>query len=328
MIPNGLSGSYYVIGITDALDVHYDVNRNNNTNKIRDINGAPRLFNVVLSPYPDLKVTLFNTPASTIAGQPLQVIYTITNSGNGPASAWIDKMYLSADNIINNADLILLSNNRITLAAGNSINDTVDVQVPVGYFGNYILIMQTDANNQLYEHNGENNNILTRSINIINPPPSDLKVANIIVPVNVIAGDNINISWTTQNIGSNPASGVFREVVYISPDSIWNTQDVVFGIKDQTVYLPPAGHIDQQLTDNVTGVATGDYYAIVQTDARQNFNESNETNNFTSSSDIMNVDVKTLFLDSLTADTLHDNLEYIIKSRLDLISTERRYCLT
>ncbi len=313
MIPNGLSGSYYIIGITDALDVHYDVNRNNNTNKVRDINGMPLLFNVVLSPYPDLKVTLFNTPASTIAGQPLQVIYTITNSGNGSASTWIDKMYLSADNIINNADLILLSNNRVTLAAGNSINDTVDVQVPVGYFGNYILIMQTDANNQLYEHNGENNNILTRSINIINPPPSDLKVANVIVPVNVIAGDNINISWTTQNIGSNPASGVFREVVYISPDSVWNTQDVVFGIKDQTVYLPPAGHIDQQLTDNVTGVATGDYYAIVQTDARQNFNESNETNNFTASSDIMNVDVKTLYLDSLTADSLHDNLELYYK---------------
>ncbi|MEP6645863.1 MAG: CARDB domain-containing protein, partial [Saprospiraceae bacterium] len=219
----------------------------------------------------------------------------------------------SADNIINLQDLILLSKNQFTLAPGASVSDTVVVQVPVGYFGNYILILQTDANNQLYEYTGENNNILTRSINIINPPPSDLKVSSVIVPVSVIAGDNINISWTTNNIGSNPASGVFREVVYISADSIWNTQDPVFGIKDQTIYLPPAGHINQQLTDNVTGVATGDYYAIVQTDARQNFNESDETNNFTASADVMNVDVKTLYLDSLTHDNLQNNLELYYK---------------
>ncbi len=313
MIPNGLSGQYYIIGETDVLDVHHDVNRNNNTNLIRNVNGTPRLYTVLLSPYPDLTITMFNTPSTAIAGQPMQIIYMIANNGTGAASAWIDKMYLSSDNAINNLDLILLSNNRTFLAAGNMITDTVNVQVPVGYFGNYILILQTDANNQLYEHNAENNNILTRSINIINPPPSDLQVSTVIVPVSVIAGDNINISWTTKNIGINPASGVFREVVYISPDTLWNTDDVVFGVKDQSVYLSPAAQLDQHLTDNVTGVSTGDYYAIVQTDARNNFNESNENNNFTSSLDSMHVDVKNLFLDSLTADTLHNNLELYYK---------------
>jgi hypothetical protein len=317
MMPNGIAGSFYVIGITDALDVHQDIDRDNNVNLVRLANGDPKLFIMILSPSPDLKITLFSTPATAIAGQPMEIIYKITNSGNGNAGAWIDKLYLSADNTINYQDLVLLSNPRTMLTSGASIFDTLDVTIPAGYFGNYILILQTDALNQWYEHNGENNNILTRSVNIINPPPSDLHVQDIVVPITVIAGENIDISWTTKNIGSNPASGVFREVVYISPDTAWHTDDVVFGFKDQSVYLPPAGSLNQQLTDNITGVSTGDYYAIVQTDARHNFNESDEDNNYTSSTDLMDVDVKRLFLDSLTLDTLVNHQELYYKIEVD-----------
>lgn len=312
--PNGISGIFYVLFVTDADNVQNDPNRANNVNTIRNPLGQAVSINIILSPSPDFSIQLFNTSSTGIAGQPLDVIYKIANAGNGPAYAWLDKLYLSTDNAISQNDVLLFSNSVIhPLPVGVEFQDTVEVMIPALAFGNYILILQVDAPNTVYEHNGENNNILTRAIEIISPPPSDLEIGSLIVPVNVIAGENIGISWTTSNTGDNPASGIFREVVYISPDSIWDIDDRVFGFRDDQIYLNPGGAREASLTENIIGVATGDYYAIVQTDARHNFVESDEDNNFTNSPDVMKVDVKTLVIDSLTADTLNNNIELYYK---------------
>ncbi len=313
-LPNGVSGDYYILFVADSEDVQQDPNRLNNVNTLRDVNGDPMMINIALSPSPDLVVTVLNTPAQAVAGQPMNVIYTITNSGNSSATSWRDKLFLSTDQVLSNNDILLFSKNvNHTLAPSAERTDTVQVVIPAIALGNYILILQTDSQNAIYEHNGENNNILNRAVEIVTTPPADLIVSTVNIPVSIIAGENITISWTTDNIGANPASGIFREVVYISTDTIWDTDDVVFGLKDGSIYLSPGSSRGTNLTSNVVGVATGDYYAIVQTDARQNFIESNEDNNFTSSPEPMNIDVKTLVLDSLTADTLFDQLELYYK---------------
>lgn len=223
------------------MDVQSDPNRENNVNTLRDLSGDPLLLSITLSPSPDLNITLFNTPALAIAGQPLEVIYKVLNSGNYAAQFWQDKLFLSTDNTLSQNDILLFSNsNTQTLYPAAERLDTVQVIIPAVALGNYILILQTDASNFNYEHNGEHNNILTRAIQVTAPPPSDLEVSTVTIPISIIAGDNIEITWTTSNIGANPASGIFREVVYISPDTIWDTDDVVFGLNDDQIYLPRA----------------------------------------------------------------------------------------
>ncbi len=241
-LPNGVFGDYYILFVADALDVQSDPNRENNVNTLRDLSGDPLLLSITLSPSPDLNITLFNTPALAIAGQPLEVIYKVLNSGNYAAQFWQDKLFLSTDNTLSQNDILLFSNsNTQTLYPTAERLDTVQVIIPAVALGNYILIHRNRSIQILITNiMGEHNNILTRTLQVTAPPPSDLEVSTVTIPISIIAGDNIEITWTTSNIGANPASGIFREVVYISRDTIWDTDDVVFGLNDDQIYCSRA----------------------------------------------------------------------------------------
>ncbi|RLD22361.1 MAG: hypothetical protein DRI69_01395, partial [Bacteroidetes bacterium] len=313
-IPNGVSGSYYLIMVADADQLHLDTNRTNNVNLLRDSNGLPLLMTIQLAQPVDLTVENVIAPATAVSGQQLEIEITIKNDGVGNAQgAWRDRVYLSIDEFVNVGDILLSDESRSNLNGGMSYSDTLLVDIPLNFTGNYILIFQTDQANQIYEHNAEHNNEVQRSIELTLPPPSDLIVTTVVIPLEAIAGEQSTINWTTENAGTFPASGQFREIVYLSQDTAWDINDALFGVVDQIGYLPPMSQQSSSFTGPVKDVVNGDYYAIVQTDARNNFSESDEANNFTSSVDIMDVDVKTLFMDSLTIDTLVNAQELYYK---------------
>ncbi len=133
------------------------------------------------------------------------------------------------------------------------------------------------------------------------------------LPLEAIAGDVIEISWNTHNQGSNPAYGVYREIVYLSADSLWSADDPVFGIKDTTGYIPPLSTVSSTMSGPVKDVVEGLYYAVVQTDVRQQIIESDNNNNMSASLDRMEVEVKTLIIDSLMTDSLYLNQELYYK---------------
>src|SRR5690606_39064459 len=104
------------------------------------------------------------------------------------AYQWVDRLYLSADQVIGYGDRLLFEKKFNGLAAGNTVQADTSVFIPASYNGNYVLILQTDAKNAVYEHNGEDNNIVVRSLQIDQPPPADLLVNSISLPANAIAG--------------------------------------------------------------------------------------------------------------------------------------------
>ena len=317
-IPDGTNGDYYIIVKTDIEDVNSDVNLENNINLFRSGNGQARLVHIQLSPYPDLIVSNISTSATAVAGQQLIVAYTIENLGDSTALSWQDRIYLSGDPLISNGDLLLYTG-RINspLMPLLSVSDTVTIALPGYLSGNYFLIIRTDYLNELYEHTGESNNQTTFVIQVTTPPPSDLIVDVIALPDSLLAGDPTTISWTTKNHGNFPAQGSVREIVYLSPDTLWSVEDPVFGFRQRAFYLPPqSSHADSILAP-VVGVINQNYYALVRTDALSNINESNDTNNISASVDPAFVDVKTLYLDSLTTDSLHTGEQLYYKLNID-----------
>jgi parallel beta-helix repeat protein len=311
-IPNGLSGQYYFIVVTDYNYLNNDYDLSNNYYVVADSLGNSTPIVVVLTPPADLVVNNLDAPSQGTAGQPVQIIYTVTNNGTGPtlSGSWIEKFYLSTDFILSGGDQQVASlTHNGNLNIGESYTDTVQVFLPINISGNRILIIKTDNNNSEYEHTNENNNTSTSPITIVQPPPSDLVVTMITVPDSAIAGESITINWTKENTGQNPAIGTMKEAIYLSTDTIWDINDALLGVQTNYINLAPQAQQSQSITADLTGVTLADYYAIVRTDILNNIYESNDTNNTSYSTSTINVNVQELPLHILTLDTLEDNKE-------------------
>ncbi len=317
-VPNGIQGDYYWLVEADQQDLNMDEDRENNINTTRNPAQQATSVHINLSPYPDLMVSMLTAPSSAVAGQPLTVVYTITNMGTGNATSWQDRLYISPDNIISNGDIQLYSGRLAGgLLAGNSVTDTLVLDLPAYLSGNYYLLLRTDFLDELYEYTGESNNVTSRVMLVTTPPPSDLIIQVIDLPDSLLAGESATVRWTTKNTGSFPAYGQVREIVYLSQDTVWGVEDQVFGVNQSPFYLPPLAEHQDSVLAPVIGVVNEGYYALVRTDAIQNVPETNEDNNIGASLDPAYIDVKTLYLDSLTVDTLHNGRELYYKLIID-----------
>jgi hypothetical protein len=167
------------------------------------------------------------------------------------------------------------------------------------------LLLKTDAGENVYERNGEGNNLAFTSIVIDAQQPSDLTVSRIDLPVgDQFAGSLASIGWGLTNIGSNAANGYLREAVYLSPDATLDATDVLFGTLESTIYLPAQATENRILQMPLANLKVGQYYVFVKTDILDNILEQNENNNLTRSLGRIQVNVKPLALNTLTSDTL------------------------
>jgi ELWxxDGT repeat protein len=115
---------------------------------------------------PDLVVTKLEGVQPTFTGKQTQFGYTVTNKGITSASGtWTDKVYLSADNKLDDTDTLLgaftlgSTGNPANLLAGTSYSRTVSYFAP-RIPGQYYLIATTDTGNAVNEGVtiGETNN--------------------------------------------------------------------------------------------------------------------------------------------------------------------------
>ena len=305
-IPNGLSGEYYLYVQSDFANINNDVDLTNNYNRQR-IGANDGKVDITLSQYPNLRTVNAVTPVTITSGSSTPIVWITENAGEGNASPRTDNLYISSIPNISSGALLLSSKRLPALSAAQSNTDTINIVIPPSYVGNYFLIFSVDHRNDVYEYDKEGDNITILATEVLTPEPADLIVENIIVPDQVIAGETGVFSWTTRNIGSNPAIGLLRDIAYISPNTNWELSDVLLHVIDRQIYLPPQQSITTEVTTKVNGVADGDYHIIVRTDARNNIPETNENNNFSTSIDQMNVSIKEIFMDVEEEDILVNN---------------------
>ena len=308
-VPNGISGTYYLIVRADKDQHNNDSNFANNAKTVTAANGSAQTITISLTPPPDLAVSAFAVPGQGQAGQPISIIWSVQNNGTGTANAsWADRFYLSTDFTLDNGDteigtVIRASN----LAAGQTYTDTAQLNLPNYISGNRIVLIKTDQANSVFEYNAENNNTASASIFIVQPSPSDLVVPDVVVPLTALAGQSITINWALKNQGENPAAGYMKDAVFLSEDNIWNASDVLLATASPYINLAPQATQNRNITANLTGVEVADYYAIVRTDILDNINESNDTNNIGVADEAINVNVPLLPIGVLTPAQLTDD---------------------
>jgi hypothetical protein len=322
LIPNGITGDYYLFIETDAIDINNDPVRSNNSNTVR-VAGSAHRIHVKLALYPDLQMSAFSSPVEIVSGQFFTITRTVVNAGAGNSGPRVDKLFVSTDNSIGTGDLTMASSSRPGLASGLSQTDTLSVFVPANYSGNYYLIHSIDHGNVVYEHLGENNNVLLASIIATPSPPADLIVRNVVVQDSVLAGDSTVIMWETKNQGANPAYGNFREIVYLSTDTSWQVTDEVIGVLDAGIALSPNAAVTKSVTLPVNNITNGDYHTLVRTDARNNIPESNELNNDGYSFDLTNVEIEEIFVNNTKYTNLNPAINRYFKVLIEPEFAER-----
>jgi len=306
-LPNGIAGAFYLFVVADIDD------------RVKDADTANDFQRAAITIYPsqspDLTIDLLEILIESNAGQPILVRWRVKNIGTGatPNTTWYDAIYLSTDSRLDQTDLKLGSLARqAVVMPGTAYSESLMVEIPTYASGAYFVIIKTDSKGDIYENGSEANNILSRLINFVLPPPGDLIVTNITNPASAIPGEVVVISWTIKNIGQNSAVGWIYDGVYVSPDTNWQATDPLVGVNRRYINLAPgmsqsfshtislakafAFDNEGNITDQLPGIAPGLYHVIVRTNIRNNIRESDLNNNALASKQLMYVTIPILHL--------------------------------
>lgn len=284
VMPHRLSGNIYLIARADIYDSCIERTHANNT--------LARPIAVALAPQPNLQVTDLTIDDTVTQKQGCLVHYTIQNTGEGDiVNTLVSHAFFCGDNQLKAVSQFL------SLPAGESFSDSVEIVIPNSLLGNYAFMMAADYYDNLYESGREDDNSMVQSIVVIPAPPCDLTVTNITADASVIVGDPINISWVVQNIGENAIKGYIKDNIYLSSDTILDNNDVLIGtLKYYDTLLVHGSKQHSGTYDVQNGFAEGDYYVIVQTNVMRAFNEVTFSNNASTATTAVSISLPVLVI--------------------------------
>ncbi len=279
--------------------INYDINQNLNfatTYKWKVVARnicSPELqsnwyeFTTISQPDVEVPVDSISVPQQIYSGQSIEVGWDISNVGTFSTGNedWRDAVYLSVDPSYGGDTYLGIASNPISLNAGESYSQTLSINIPIGYEGNYYLIIVSDRYNYLNESN-ESNNIGILPIEIILTDPPDLQVTSVYATFGsiVTSEQEVEINWTVINNGTGQTlSDYWVDRIFIADTNVFNASSA----------LPISNHQHNGILDveeSYTASKTitipqgydGSYYVFVQTDRYDYVYEhytSNENNN-------------------------------------------------
>jgi subtilase family serine protease len=301
-IPFGSPSTLYLVGICDYNRSNPDIDVSNNQ--------FVRSITINAVPTPDLQVSDVAILGNVVSGQPFQLVYTVTNVSATPVvqGHWADRVSMSYVAALNStSQQLTLTPKEMSLAAGESYRDTVEVTVPVPNQGSRFLLVQTNAQLNFYE-TVQDNNVVAVPVTITLPPPGDLVVSRIVMPDTMVSGRRAQFQWAVANIGANDISGRgLSSLLYLSGDDVFDANDRLLGRANvEQISLASGDSVVQQLTARISSVSEGNYYLIAKTDVRNAFYEDNENNNNTVSVLPFYVKVRELPFNTPLVDTLYN----------------------
>ena len=227
-------GTYYIGAIADYNNMVRESDETNNSLAGNQI--------TILGP--DLKMTAVNGPASAARGETKTVSDTATNIGGSGVSAFYVGIYLSADSVITESDMLLGYRYVPGLAPGASNTGTTSVTIPssiapgtyyIGAIADNFTVMECDEwdcwdtgmGNRIVESNEANNALAGNQIVVVGP---DLAMTAVSAPGTGTRGGTITVSNTATNAGTG-ASPSFSVALYLSTDRVITSSDIFLGIR-------------------------------------------------------------------------------------------------
>ncbi len=258
------AGQYQILVATDFANDQFELDESNNKRN--------SLVNITVPPLPDLMVESITTKDLVVAGQSVDVSWTVRNQGTASATGtWTDRVFISDDGFIGN-DLLLKSFPiTTTILAGGIIQRTQSVQIPAGISGAYRVVVFTDADNAVQEFNREGNNIAIDDalLNIDARPSPNLIIDSVIsLTSNLFTGQPATIDWVVRNTGNaSTNTSSWEDYIYLSTDEFLSDDDAYLGKAPNTSYLNVNEVYLTRFTVTLPQDAVGTRRFIVKTDA-------------------------------------------------------------
>src|SRR5262249_36713302 len=105
-----------------------------------------------------------------------------------------------------------------------------------------------------------------------------LEVVTVTAPVEVISGQQIQLSWTIRNRGTRDASGTWNDHVYLSTDAAVGNDQFLQAFSF-TGTIPAGGSVTRTQAVTIPITLSGDRWFVVRADANNALFELNEDNN-------------------------------------------------
>ncbi len=271
----------YIQAKTDATDIIYEHNAEDNNVFVRTtpvfVKAPPAPPVVDRRSNPGIQ--RFTAPGSIVAGDTVSFNWTIKNKGPLATGKtyWYDRLYLSADTIISNGD-VQLKNSSISKYTGTGLQPdssytiTGNAVVPLTYYGNYYLLLRSDAGNDIENDSTDSDNYYRQSININVPPVPNLVITPLNnLPDSVFGNAAFYLKYKVQNIGTATAGPGWYDRVYIE------TGTVPYGYGTESNHhntpLAPGSFYTDSMLIQVPVYLNGNYYFILHTDGRDEIYE-------------------------------------------------------
>ncbi len=232
--------------------------------------------NVLKLHYSDLEVKEIILPQEIVAGEDMVISAIIKNNGDKIVNkTWTDKIgYIKSADLQNIIPLNQLSTS-VTLLKEDTykVDFTVKLPVDTARFIRFAVI--TDISNNVFEANENNNTLVT---NVVKIAYSDLEVKEIILPQEIVAGEDMVISAIIKNNGDKINNKSWTDKIgYIKGADLQNIIPLnqlsksVTLLKDETYKVDFTVKLPVDTTRYIR-------FAVV-TDISNNVFEANENNN-------------------------------------------------
>ncbi len=285
VLPRDLDGVHYIFVRTGGP---YEFIYNNAGNQNRS-----EAIDVVFVPPPpvDLTVTEVKLGGLTEAfdGSAVEVAWTIRNNGpEDTETGWQDRLYLqsvSNPNEIHQMGRFDVAN---PLEAGKTLTRTELVTLP-RITGVYRFVVETDVRGQVVETDEANNTTSSSNLLINLRPRPDLRVTDLDSPESITAGTIIDVAFTVSNLGTadTPSGGSrWHDRVWLSSSASNLSGAILLSeIQNQSAlgYLgTETGQPNEYRTQGaflIPRALSGNWFIVVQTDARRVVDEFPEEEN-------------------------------------------------
>ena len=292
----------------DNPNIKFTVDPNETIHELNHTNNTTTYTGTVLS-YPfDLQVLSMNVPSDILAGREYTISWTVKNNGTCPSATipmyvnnegqyvmvngnylptpWIDKVFISDDNIVDEDDVELISFNRtMVLNPDATYTATQTFVVPFTEVGAKQILCVADASINTYDNNG-NNNRAAQAVNVSYGPLPDLNISAIDMEDIIESGASYWINYTVTNEGEESTLvDAWTDAFYLSNNATNLTNAYSLGSKIHNGLLPPSESYTDSIELIIPNGIYGEYYFISFTDATSLvFEDENEDNNMVSTS--------------------------------------------
>lgn len=220
-------------------------------------------------------------PAQADAGGTISISDTVANLGATAAVGVRVGLYLSNDATITTSDRLLGFRTLARVENGEQSSGGGSFTVPASTTaGTYWIGAIADDLGTIAERSETNNvRAAAQTLNVRPAQLPDLEPVSITAsPLAVVAGGPIDVSDTVRNAGI-VAAGAFQVAVYLSRDSIVDTQDVLLGVRPVSSLAPGASSSAGDTVAIPPATAAGTWYVGVVVDAQGQVGESDEADN-------------------------------------------------